>query len=131
MKYISISTIGEFPEDFLFAKVDVEKKLLEDKKIEQRMKLDEFIIYLNIQHTIYLKGQKSIAFRYIEGKDDNYVFYNFLDNVNDDTFFEGFKKKIEKLKFNFSSLQKVSNIDMLQEGFLDGEFIMLDFVLYK
>lgn len=131
MKYISISTIGEFPEDFLFAKVDVERKLLEDKEIEQRMKLEEFIVYLNIQKTIYMKGQKSIAFRYIEGKDDNYVFYSFLDKVDNKNFFEGFKNKIEKLNFDFSSLKQVEPTDMLEEGFLDKEYIMLDFKMYK
>jgi len=130
MKYISINTIGEFPEDFLFAKVDIERKLLEDNEISSRMRIDEFIVYLNIQKTIYMKGQKSIAFRYIQGLDDSYVFYNFLDK-EDQELFESFKNKVEKLKFNFSSLKPIDNADMLTEGFIDNEFIMLDFKLYK
>ena len=33
MTYIAINTIGEYPEDFLIAKVDVERKLIEDEVI--------------------------------------------------------------------------------------------------
>ena len=47
MQYISINSIGDYPEDFLIAKVDVERHLIETEAIEKRMKLEEFIIYLN------------------------------------------------------------------------------------
>lgn len=130
MKYISLSSIGEFPEDLLFAKVDIEKKLLEDGKIEQRMKLEEFILYLDIQKTIYMKNQKSISFRYIEGKDEKYVFYSFLDS-EDPELFESFKKKVENLKFDFSSLEKATNLELIQEGFLNNELFILNFSIYK
>jgi len=130
MKFISIGSIGEFPEDFLFAKVDIEKKLLEDKVIESRMKLEEFIVYLNIQNTIYLNGQKSIAFRIIEGLNDNYVFYSFLDGENS-PLFERFKEILKKLNYKLTNLEKVSNVEMLEEGFLDRDLFMLNFVLYK
>lgn len=130
MKYIPISTIGDFPEDFLFAKVDIEKKLLEDKKIESRMKLEDFILYLNIQNSIYMNENKGIAFRYIEGIEDKYVFYEFLDEKNENLF-ESFKRKLEQLKFDFSSLEKVSNLEMIQEGFLNNELFMINFALVK
>ena len=130
MKYISINSIGEYPEDFLIAKVDVERYLLENKTIEQRMKLEEFIIYLNIQNTIYMKGQKSIAFSIQKGQDDDYVFYSFLDGNNDELF-ESFKKKLEKLKFNFSSLTKIDNMDLLNMDISKEELFMFNFVLHK
>lgn len=79
MQYISINSIGDYPEDFLIAKVDVERHLIETEAIEKRMKLEEFIIYLNIQNTIYMKGQKSIAFSIQQGQSDKYVFYSLLD----------------------------------------------------
>ena len=44
MQYISINSIGDYPEDFLIAKVDVERHLIETEAIEKRMKLEEFII---------------------------------------------------------------------------------------
>lgn len=130
MKFISIGSIGEFPEDFLFAKIDVEKKLLEDKVIDERMKLEDFIIKLDIQNTIYLKGQKSIAFRIIEGLNDNYVFYSFLDGENS-SLFESFKEILQKLNYNLSNLERASNTEMLEEGFLDRDLFMLNFAIYK
>lgn len=130
MKYILLNIIDDFPEDLLFAKVDVEKKLIEDNIIEKRFRIDEFIIYLNVQNNIYLKGQKGIAFRYIQGKNDDYIFYNFIDE-EDPELFESFKRKVESLKFDFSSLTKASNLDMIQEGFLNNEIFMINFNIYK
>jgi len=130
MKYILLNIIDDFPEDLLFAKVDVEKKLIEDNIIEKRFRIDEFIIYLNVQNNIYLKEQKGIAFRYIQGKNDDYIFYNFIDE-EDPELFESFKRKVESLKFDFSSLTKASNLDMIQEGFLNNEIFMINFNIYK
>jgi hypothetical protein len=131
MTYIAINTIGEYPEDFLIAKVDVERKLLEDEVIEKRMKLEDFIIYLNIQKTIYMKGQKSIAFRIIEGQSDSYVFYSLLDPVNNNDLFESFKTKLDKLQYKFDSLKKIEPMEMLQMNMDESEIMMIDFVMYK
>ena len=129
MTYIAINTIGDYPEDFLTAKVDVEHYLIETGEIEKRMRLDEFIIYLNIQKTIYMKGQKSIAFRIIKGENDEYVFYSLLDN--DEELFDSFKAALEKLKFNFSSLKKIEPIELIQLDLSKEEVFMFDFVVYK
>ena len=131
MTYIAINTIGEYPEDFLIAKVDVERKLLEDEVIEKRMKLEDFIIYLNIQKTIYMKGQKSIAFRIIEGQSDSYVFYSLLDPVNNNDLFESFKTKLDKLQYKFDSLKKIEPMEMLQMNMDESEIMMIDFIMYK
>ena len=131
MTYIAINTIGEYPEDFLIAKVDVERKLLEYEVIEKRMKLEDFIIYLNIQKTIYMKGQKSIAFRIIEGQSDSYVFYSLLDPVNNNDLFESFKTKLDKLQYKFDSLKKIEPMEMLQMNMDESEIMMIDFIMYK
>lgn len=131
MTYIAINTIGEYPEDFLIAKVDVERKLIEDEVIEKRMKLEDFILYLNIQKTIYMKGQKSIAFRIIEGQSDTYVFYSLLDPVSNEDLFESFKRKLTDLKFKFDSLKKVEPMELIQMDLSNEEVIMLDFNIYK
>lgn len=129
MTYIAINTIGDYPEDFLAAKVDVEHHLIETGEIEKRMRLDEFIVYLNIQKTIYMKGQKSIAFRIIKGENDEYVFYSLLDN--DEELFDSFKSALEKLKFDFSSLKKVEPLQLIQLDLSKEEVFMFDFVVYK
>lgn len=129
MTYIAINTIGDYPEDFLTAKVDVEHYLIETGEIEKRMRLDEFIVYLNIQKTIYMKGQKSIAFRIIKGENDEYVFYSLLDN--DEELFDSFKAALEKLKFDFSSLKKIEPIELIQLDLSKEEVFMFDFVVYK
>ena len=129
MTYIAINTIGDYPEDFLAAKVDVEHYLIETGEIKKRMRLDEFIVYLNIQKTIYMKGQKSIAFRIIKGENNEYVFYSLLDN--DEKLFDSFKSALEKLKYDFSSLKKIEPIELIQLDLSKEEVFMFDFVVYK
>lgn len=129
MQYISINSIGEYPEDFLIAKVDVERLLLESGAIEKRMKLEDFIIYLNIQETIYLKGQKSIAFRIIKGASDTYVFYSLLDD--DETLFNSFKDKLESMKYDLSGLHKVEPLELIQLDLSSIEVFMINFVIHK
>ncbi len=131
MQYISINLIGDYPEDFLIAKVDVERHLIETEAIEKRMKLEEFIIYLNIQNTIYMKGQKSIAFSIQQGQSDKYVFYSLLDQDENGELFESFKKKLEHLKYNFSSLNKIDNMDLLNMDLTKEELFMFNFVIHK
>lgn len=129
MKYISINSIGDFPEDFLIAKVDIERLLLETGAIEQRMKLEDFIVYLNIQETIYMKNQKSVAFRIIKGETDTYVFYSTLDE--EEGLIESFKSKLEDMKYDLSGLKKVEPMELLQMDLSNTEMFMINFVLHK
>lgn len=131
MKYISINSLGDYPEDFLIAKVDVERHLLETGTIEKRMKLEEFIIYLNIQNTIYMKGQKSVAFSIQIGESKTYIFYSLLDTDENNDLFESFKRKLEILKYDFSSLQKIDNMDLLNMDISKEELFMINFALHK
>ena len=133
MKYILINSIGDYPEDFLFAKVDIEKKMIEDNDIEKRMKLDEFIIYINIQDKIYMNDQKSIAFNIIDGLTDQYVFYSFLDSNNNEELFDSFKKKLEKMNFdiNAKKLSKLEPLQLLEPDILNGELFMINFEIFK
>lgn len=128
MKYIAINTIGDYPEDFLFAKVDVEHHLLETGKIENRMKLDEFILWLELQRMIYLRNQNSIAFRVTEGEKDSYVFYSLLDT--DDELLDAFKNKLESLKYDFSKVNKITPIDIMNLDLDNAELFMIDNEMY-
>ena len=131
-EYVLINSIEDYPEDFLFAKVDVEKKMIEDGKIEKRMKLDDFILSLNIQDNIFMKNQKSIAFSIREGLDNLYVFYSFLDNEVNEELFEDFKKRLEKMKFNVvpEKLTKPEPMQLLESDVTSGELFMLHFEIF-
>lgn len=128
MKYIAINTIGDYPEDFLFAKVDVEHHLQETGKIENRMRLDEFILWLEMQKTIYIRNQHSIAFRITEGEKDAYVFYSLLDT--DDKLFEAFKAKLEGIKYDISKLNKITPVEIMNLDLDDAELFMIDNEMY-
>jgi len=129
MQFINIGTIGEYPEDFLIAKVDVERELIENEVIEKRMKLEEFIMYLSLQEYIYMKNQKSIAFKILKGQSDTYVFYSILENEED--LFKSFAQKLEKLKYDLSSLQKVEALDLLQMDMTNTELFLIKSEMYK
>jgi len=131
MKYILINSIGEYPEDFLFAKVDIERKLIEDGEIEKRMKLEEFIIFLNIQDKVYMNNQRSIAFSILEGLNDSYVFYSFLDTTDDKELFDKFVSALEKKKFKFDKLSEVEPLELLNPDVLMGELFMINFKICR
>lgn len=131
MKYILINSIGEYPEDFLFAKVDIERKLIEDGEIEKRMKLEEFIIFLNIQDKVYMNNQRSIAFSILEGLNDNYVFYSFLDTTDDKELFDKFVSALERKKFKFDKLSEVEPLELLNPDVLMGELFMINFKICR
>ena len=131
MKYILINSIGEYPEDFLFAKVDIERKLIEDGEIEKRMKLEEFIIFLNIQDKVYMNNQRSIAFSILEGLNDSYVFYSFLDTTDDKELFDKFVSALERKKFKFDKLFEVEPLELLNPDVLMGELFMINFKICR
>ena len=54
------------PFDILKAKEEVENKLIETKVIESPMELTEFINYLGLQNSIYIKNDTVIPFRIID-----------------------------------------------------------------
>lgn len=131
MEYVLINSIGDYPEDFLFAKVDVEKKLIEDGEIEKRMKLEDFILYLNIQNKIYMNNQKGIAFSILSGLNEDYVFYNFLDAGDNDGLFDSFKEKLESMKYDLSNLKELEPMQLLEPDIINGEFFMINFKMCK
>lgn len=131
MKLVSINTMGDFPEDFLFAKVDVERKLIEDEKIEKRMKLEEFIFYLNLQDNIYLRGNKNISFSIQHGLNDDYIFYTLLDSDIDEKTMKNFSDKLKSVNYNLSRLKKINNYDLLEVDFDKEDVFMIKSEFYK
>ena len=113
MKFISINDIGNYPEDFLFAKVDVEKYLLDKNEISERMKLEDFIFSLDLQNNIYMNNSKNISFSIKKGLEDSYIFYNILDSDLNNELFERFKNKLSSMNYSLKKLKKISNVDLM------------------
>ena len=131
MKFININSIGDYPEDFLIAKVDIERLLLENEEIQERMKLDQFVIWLDLQKSVYVKSQKSVAFSIRNGESDDYIFYSILDPEEGDELFESFKKKMEKIKYRIDSLKKIDNTELLDLDLSKEEVFVINYNLHK
>ena len=131
MEYILINSLGDYPEDFLFAKVDVEKKLIEDEKIDKRMRLEDFVLFLNIQNTVFMNDQKGIAFSIQKGLDNDYVFYNFLDNEDTDNTLSLFKKRLENMNYDLSKVRKLEPMELIQPDVLNGDLFLINFEICK
>jgi hypothetical protein len=125
MKFICINNIGDFPEDFLFAKVDVEKYELENNIIEERRKLEDFILSLNLQDSIYLFKSKTISFSIKKGLEDSYIFYNILDQDPEGKLLEKFKSKISSMNYSLKKLTKISNVDLIDMDLEKKDLFML------
>lgn len=130
MKFININSIGDYPEDFLIAKVDIERLLLENEEIQERMKLDQFVIWLDLQKSVYVKSQKSVAFSIRKGESDDYIFYSILD-PEEDELFESFKRKMEKIKYKTDSLKKIDNTEILNLDLSKEEVFIINYNLHK
>lgn len=125
MKFICINNLGEFPEDFLFAKVDVEKYELENDIIKERRKLEDFILSLNLQDSIYLFKSKTISFSIKKGLEDSYIFYNILDPDKEGKLFDKFKSKISSMNYSLKKLTKISNMDLMEIDLDKKDLFML------
>ena len=87
MKTINLVTLVDFMEDFLFAKIDIEEKLIELGKINNRRPFQEFLIHITTNQCMYMHNKNVIPFTVIQGKNDNYLFYTYENKDNNKTNF--------------------------------------------
>lgn len=93
------------PFEILKAKEEVENKLIETKVIESPMELTEFINYLGLQNSIYIKNDTVIPFRIID------------DMMFTTSSKEEVQQVIDALNLfggNFDKLTTVSTLDVYQ-----------------
>lgn len=93
------------PFEILKAKEEVENKLIETKAIESPMELTEFINYLALQNSIYIKNDTVIPFRIID------------DMMFTTSSKEEVQQVIDALNLfdgNFDKLTTVSTLDVYQ-----------------
>ena len=98
------------PLKIIAAKQEVESKLLEDKKIEKEFELQEFIKYLSLQNTIYVKNDTVVPFR---------IFDDMLFITADDTVIKEVSEYLASLSYDLSKLTEVPMVDVYN-GELDS-----------
>jgi hypothetical protein len=120
---LNVNTLGDFPEDLIMAKMDIEAKLLEDGIIKEKQPFQDFIMTLALQDCVYMKGRDVIPFRFIEGKKDKYLIY-----VNDDTnhgdLFEDLVGRLRGVNFDVTKFVK-QDIDMMLKHDLDKDQLFI------
>lgn len=120
---LNVNTLGDFPEDLIMAKMDIEAKLLEDGIIKEKQTFQDFIMTLALQDNIYMKGRDVIPFRFIEGKQEKYLVY-----VNDDTkhedVFNDLLKKLKSVNFDVTKFVK-QDINMMFNHDLDKDQLFI------
>lgn len=119
MLKISLNSIGDFPEDFILAKKDIEEYLIENNLISERKKLEDFILYLNIQENIFIYGKQTIAFKIMKGKTNEYLIYTYGNEETISSDLEILLEKLNNIDFDLSRLKK-SSIEELLTGDLDN-----------
>lgn len=99
------------PTSILLAKLEIEKELKEANKIENEMELQEFINFLNLPRTIFIKDDLVVPFR---------VYNDMLFIVAEEKTAEMVKAVIESFNSDFNSLIKVPTKDVYT-GALENE----------
>lgn len=89
--------------NILTAKQEIEAKLIESGKIETSMELQDFIKYLNLQNTIYVKDDTVIPFRVF----DDMIFLVAKGEEQKDLL-----DKLNLINYDFSKLTSISQDDI-------------------
>lgn len=125
MKTINLVTLVDFMEDFLFAKIDIEEKLIELGKINNRRPFQEFLIHITTNQCMYMHNKSVIPFTVIQGKNHNYLFYTYENKDNNKTFNDMYEL-LEKIDFDVTKLVKISNLELLDVDLDNDKFFIYD-----
>ena len=129
VKYVDLSTVQEFPEDVVLAKMDIES--LDESP--ERKNMIEFIGSLDM-NSIYVNAGNMVSFAIKRGREMTYVFYMNLQNPYPNQA-KSLEENLENLK---AALSKIDNdttklvkktTEQLLEGDLNyvqrGEFFII------
>lgn len=116
MKVINLNNIGEYPDDFVLAKIIIENQLKKDKKIDNKMSISEFIHWLELTRTVYVWNEKFISFRYIKVNEDYEYLFISGDSLND-TIIENITETLKKSNGDIiSSRKKITSKEIILDG---------------
>ena len=123
MKLIKIN-ISKDIEDVMYHKKIIEDFWIENKLIESRTSIEEFIDMLDLTKRIYIQeqGDKILPFVYILVNDTLYFFYVSEDN----TLVNQCLNDLKEFGFDFSKLRKVSNEEILNGILSNKHYFAID-----
>lgn len=98
------------PAKIIIAKQEIETKLIKENKIEKEMELQDFIKFLNLQNTIYVKDDTVVPFR---------IYEDILFIVAEDAVITELNEILSSFEYDFSKLQNVNQLD-IYNGELDN-----------
>ena len=117
MKLIKIN-VSKDVEDVLYHKKIIEDFWIENKVIQERTNIEQFISMLDMTKRIYIQenGEKILPFVYILINDTLYFFYV----SDDDTLANQCLDDIKKFEFDFTKLRSVTNEEII-DGILNNK----------
>lgn len=124
MKIININDI----EDLILAKHEIDLILIEDKVIEERTTINEFLEKYAMPKNIYMYNGISIPFKLYILHDKKYLFvtnYNKQEN-------EVLENKIKQIKYDMNNLVRLTNAEIQRmEDYSNENFIIINNHYYK
>jgi hypothetical protein len=124
MKIVNINDI----EDLILAKHEIDLILIEDKVIEERTTINEFLEKYAMPKNIYMYNGISIPFKLYILHDKKYLFvtnYNKQEN-------EVLENKIKQIKYDMNNLVRLTNAEIQRmEDYSNENFIIINNHYYK
>ena len=91
------------PVKIIEAKQEIESKLIEENKIDSPMELQEFIKFLDLQNTIYVKDDLVVPFR---------LYNDMLCIIAEDSIINTVLETLQEISYDFKKLKQISNIEV-------------------
>lgn len=120
MEYINLNTND--PEEFVLAKAELNKVLLDNEIIDKKLSLDEFVKFLKIDSNILMTNDNKVIPFSIQ-KYDNYekIFF-----VSDDINKEILDANLSEIDFDLSKLTHLTRIDVYKDILIGKNFFIID-----
>ena len=124
MKIVNINDI----EDLILTKHEIDLMLIEDKVIEKRTGINEFLEKYAMPTNIYMYNGISIPFKLYTLHNNKYLF---VVNYNEDEI-NVLENKIKQIKYDMNNLVRLTNEEINQmQDYENENFIIIDNHYYK
>lgn len=127
--YSNINKINEDIESFVIAKQKIETQLIEDKKIEKKMSIKDFLNYMKFNLTyVYFENSKMfvIGFTIFNTKNDVVVLYASSNEFGE----SDFKSTLEYIKFDTKQLKHYTQIDIISGKLANKPYFIINNEFY-
>ena len=124
MKIVNINDI----EDLILAKHEIDLMLIDDKIIEKRTEVTEFLDKYAMPNDVYVVNGVQIPFKLFNIHNEHYLF---VTNYNEDEL-TVLENKIKLLKYDMNNIIELKFDDMLKMQDIDNaDFIIINNKYYK